>query len=309
MDISIKDVIDGKFDEIEIIFLSRIPRLLAIILTGIGMSVAGLLMQQLCMNKFMSPSTGSTISSAQFGVLISMLFFANASIFQKTMISFLFAVLGTFVFVYFIQKVQFKNVVMVPLVGIMFGNVIGGITSHLAIKHDLVQSLTSTIIGDFSLVIQGRYEIVYIVLPLIVLAFVFANHFNIVGMGEDFSKNLGLNYKYLLFFGLSISALITASIVSTVGTISYVGLVIPNIVSIFKGDKIRGNLVHTALLGSVFVLLCDIVGRLIIFPYELPIDLVVGVIGSVIFIFIMMYRLKSNSPRKSIPKTEGCGCK
>ena len=99
---------------------------------------------------------------------------------------------------------------MVPLVGIMFGNVIGGITNFLAYKYEMTQALSTWLVGHFSLVLKGRYEIVYMVVPLIILAFVFANHFNIVGMGKDFSKNLGVPYDIVLFGGLTIAAMITA---------------------------------------------------------------------------------------------------
>lgn len=127
---------------------------------------------------------------------------------------------------------------------------------------------------------------------LVILAFIFANHFNIVGMGKDFSKNLGVPYNLVLFAGLTIAAMITASIIVVVGSISYIGLIVPNVVAMFKGDKIRGTLVDTALFGALFVLVCDIIGRVIIMPYELPIELIVGILGSLIFVALLIYRLK-----------------
>ena len=141
-------------------------------------------------------------------------------------------------------------------------------------------------------VLKGRYEIVYLTVPLVILAFIFANHFNIVGMGKDFSKNLGVPYNLVLFAGLTIAAMITASIIVVVGSISYIGLIVPNVVAMFKGDKIRGTLVDTALFGALFVLVCDIIGRVIIMPYELPIELIVGILGSLIFVALLIYRLK-----------------
>ena len=181
---------------------------------------------------------------------------------------------------------------MVPLVGIMFGNVINGITNYLAYKYEMTQALSSWLVGHFSLVLRGRYEIVYLVVPLVILAFIFANHFNIVGMGKDFSKNLGVPYNLVLFMGLSIAAMITASVVVVVGSISYIGLIVPNVVAMFKGDKIRGTLVDTALFGAIFVLVCDMIGRVVIAPYELPIELIVGILGSILFIGLLLYRLK-----------------
>lgn len=296
MDLS--GIIQGDFQQLEVLFISRLPRLLAVLCTGVGMSIAGLIMQQLCMNKFVSPTTGATISSAQFGILLALIFMPNSTLWGRALFSFAAALIGTWIFVFFVQKVSFKDVVMVPLIGIMFGNIIGGTTSFLAYKFELTQSLSSWLVGHFSLVLRGRYEIVYLIVPLVFLSFFFANHFNIVGMGKDFSENLGIPYNLVLFFGLSIAAAITASIVVVVGSISYIGLIVPNIVSMFKGDKIKGILIDTALFGALFVLISDMIGRTIIAPYELPIELIVGVLGSIIFIGLLFYRL--NNGRKII---------
>ena len=304
IDIDLSSLLSGDIEKWNIFLASRLPRLLALLCTGVGMSVAGLIMQQLCMNKFVSPTTGATISSAQFGILLALLFMPGSTLWSRAFFAFATAVLGTWIFVWFIQRIQFKDVVMVPLVGIMFGNVIGGITNYLAYKYEMTQALSSWLVGHFSLVVRGKYEIVYLVVPLVILAFVFANHFNIVGMGKDFSKNLGVHYNFVLLLGLTIAAMITASIVVVVGSISYIGLIVPNVVAMFKGDKIRGTLVDTALFGAIFVLVCDMIGRAVIAPYELPIELIVGILGSIIFIVLLLYRLQYG--RRSV-RLKGAG--
>lgn len=192
LDMDVAGLLDGNAEQIETLLISRLPRLLAIICTGMGMSVAGLIMQQLCMNKFVSPTTGATISSAQFGVLLALLFMPSSTIWSRALFAFGTAIAGT-----------------------------------------------------------------------VISAFIFANHFNIVGMGRDFSENPGIHYNLILFMGLTIAALITASVV-VVGSISYIGLIVPNVVAMYKGDKIRGTLMDTALFGAVFVLVCDMLGRLVI---------------------------------------------
>lgn len=298
--------------ELKVFLLSRIPRLLAIICTGVGMSVAGLIMQQLCMNKFVSPTTGATIQSAQFGIMLSLVFIPNISMWGRMLFAFTTAILGTWIFVWFIQKIKFKDTVLVPLIGIMFGNVVGGVTSFLAYKFEVTQQLSSFLIGSFSLIIKGNYELVYMAAPLVIIALLYANHFNIVGMGRDFSQNLGVNYKRILFLGLTLASMITASVVSVVGQISYIGLIVPNIIAMFKGDKIRGTLIDTALFGAVFVLTTDMIARSVIMPYELPIELIVGIFGSILFIGLLIYKI--NHGRKSISlkrafSKEGGGCK
>ena len=306
IDVTPMTLLQGDLEHLEIFLISRLPRLLAILCTGVGMSVAGLIMQQLCMNKFVSPSTGATISSAQFGILLALLFMPSSNLVGRALFAFVAAILGTWIFVYFVQRIQFKDVIMVPLVGIMFGNIIGGVTSYLAYKDEMTQALSTWLVGHFSLVIKGRYEIVYLVLPLVILAFLFAGHFNIVGMGKDFSQNLGVNYNVVLFLGLSIAAMITASVVVVVGSISYIGLIVPNVVAMFKGDNIKGNLIDTALFGGIFVLLCDMLGRVLIAPYELPIELIVGILGSIIFVGLLFYRLRNGNRSIRLKPTGGC---
>lgn len=298
IDTDLAALLTGDREVVKLFLVSRVPRLLAILCTGIGLSTAGLIMQQLCMNKFVSPSTGATISSAQLGILLALVFLPNSSLWGRAIFAFAAAILGTWIFVWFIQRIQFKDVVLVPLVGIMLGNVIGGITNFIAYKYEMTQALSTWLVGHFSMVLRGRYEIVYLTVPLVILAFVFANHFNIVGMGRDFSKNLGVPYKLVLFLGITISAMITASVIVVVGSISYIGLIVPNLVAMFKGDKIRGTLVDTALFGALFVLVCDMIGRVVIMPYELPIELIIGTLGSILFVVMLLYRLKHG--RKAI---------
>ena len=298
-DIDLNTLISGGDGmELKIFLLARIPRLLAILCTGIGMSVSGLIMQQLCMNKFVSPSTGATIQSAQFGILLSLVFIPTLGLWGRVLLAFATSILGTWIFVWFVQRIQFKNTVLVPLIGIMFGNVLGGITNFIAYKFEVTQQLSTYFVGSFALIIKGNYELVWLAVPLVVIAFIFANYFNIVGMGRDFSQNLGVNYKLVLFLGLTIASMITASVVTVVGQISYIGLIIPNIVAMFKGDKIKGTLLDTALLGALFVLICDIIARSVITPYELPIELIVGIIGSILFIAMLIYKL--NHGKKAI---------
>ena len=295
----------GDGMELQIFLLSRIPRLLAILCTGVGMSVAGLIMQQLCMNKFVSPSTGATIQSAQFGILLSLVFLPGIGLWGRLLLAFAMSILGTWIFVWFVQRIQFKNTVLVPLIGIMFGNVLGGITSFIAYKFEVTQQLSSYFTGSFALIIKGNYELVWLAVPLVVLALIFANYFNIVGMGRDFSQNLGVNYRLVLFLGLTIAAMITASVVTVVGQISYIGLIIPNIVGMYKGDKIKGTLVDTALLGALFVLGCDMIARSVIMPYELPIELIVGIVGSVLFIGLLIYKLNHGKKSHLSEKNKG----
>ncbi|GAC43617.1 ABC transporter permease [Paenibacillus popilliae] len=290
IDIKPQDLFQLNDDQIHTFLVSRVPRLISIILAGISMSICGLIMQQLSRNKFVSPTTAGTLDSARLGILVSLMLFTTASPLVKMLVAFVFALLGTMLFMKILDRIKFKDTIFIPLVGLMFGNIISSISTFFAYKYDLIQNMSSWLQGDFSMIIKGRYELLYISIPLIVIAYLYANKFTVAGMGEDFSKNLGLNYKRVVNIGLILVALVTCTVVLTVGTIPFLGLIVPNIVSIYRGDNLKNSLLHTALLGAVFVLFCDILGRIIIFPYELSISLTVGVIGSAIFVYMLMRR-------------------
>lgn len=290
IDIKPQDLFHLNDDKIHTFLVSRVPRLISIILAGISMSICGLIMQQLSRNKFVSPTTAGTLDSARLGILVSLMLFTTASPLVKMLVAFVFALIGTMLFMKILDRIKFKDTIFIPLVGLMFGNIISSISTFFAYKYDLIQNMSSWLQGDFSMIIKGRYELLYISIPLIVIAYLYANKFTVAGMGEDFSKNLGLNYKRVVNIGLILVALVTCTVVLTVGTIPFLGLIVPNIVSIYRGDNLKNSLLHTALLGAVFVLFCDILGRIIIFPYELSISLTVGVIGSAIFVYMLMRR-------------------
>lgn len=290
--ISLQQLISGGEMEMLILLLSRVPRLISILITGMALSISGLIMQQITRNKFVSPSTAATMDSARFGIMFSMILLPGLHVMGKMAIAFIFALLGTFLFMFILRKIKVKNIVIIPLVGIMLGNLIDSVTTFIAYRFDLIQNINSWMQGSFSMVTKGRYEIIYITIPLAILAYYFANKFTIAGMGEDFSKNLGLNYNLVVNIGLGIVALISSAVLVTIGSIPFIGLIIPNIVSMIRGDNLRNSLGTTALLGAVFLLFSDILGRLIIYPYEISISLTVGVLGSIIFIYLIFKGVK-----------------
>ena len=268
------------------------PRLVSILIAGASLSVCGLVMQQLSRNRFVSPTTAGTMDSARLGILLAILFFPGASMLLKTAIAVLVSFIGSLLFMSILSRLQFKDTIFVPLVGMMFGNVISSITAFIAYQQDLLQNLSGWLQGDFSLVMSGRYELLYFSLPMLIISYLFAQRFSIVGMGKDFATNLGLNYNQVLYIGLLIVSTVSSIIIVSVGVIPFLGLIVPNLVTLYLGDNLKKILSHTALLGAVFVLFCDILGRCLIYPYEISINAVVGVMGSGIFLYFLLKRYR-----------------
>lgn len=292
IDIKVSDLLDWNSDKTQIFLISRVPRLMAIIMAGAGMSIAGLIMQSLSRNKFVSPTTAGTLDAAKLGILISMLFFTHTTYIEKVIFSFVFALVGTIFFMQILDRIKLKDVIFVPLIGIMYGNILSSVTTFFAYEADLIQNISSWLMGSFTLIIAGRYELLYLSVPMIILGYIYANKFTVAGMGEDFAKNLGLSYKFVMNIGLVLVAIISTTVVLTVGVIPFLGLIVPNIVSLYLGDHLRKTIPHTAVLGIVFLLLCDMIGRIVIHPYEIPVNVTVAVIGSVIFL-VMLFRGKA----------------
>jgi len=287
-DISIFDIFDLGEDKVQIMMISRFPRTIAIIIAGIGMSVSGLIMQRMVHNKFVSPTTVGTLDAAKMGILISILFLPQGGALNKMFFALAFTFLSSVIFLKMTERIKYRNVIFIPLVGIMFGSIINAISTFFAYQFNIVQSMNAWLIGDFSSILQGRYELIYISVPAIILTYMYANRFTVVGMGETFSKNLGLNYRATVNLGLFCVSLTVSVIMITVGAIPFLGLVIPNIVSILYGDNLKKTLPYTALMGAIFLAVCDILGRLIIYPYEVPIGITVGTIGGIIFLILLL---------------------
>lgn len=288
--INLDDIFSLSATQLEIILLTRIPRLIAILLTGMSLSICGLIMQQLTQNKFVSPTTAGTMDCAKFGILISLIFFAGASFFTQALIASIFALLGSFIFIQILRKIKLKDVIFVPLIGLMFGGIINAITTFFAYALNYIQNIQGWLQGSMANVMQGNYELLYISLPLFILAYFLAHKITIAGMGEDLALNLGVSYNTILFLGLIIVSIITSVVIVSIGVIPFLGLIIPNLVAIYRGDNLKKNLIYIALCGALFLLICDIISRLVIFPFEMPLSITTGVLGSLIFIFLLLKR-------------------
>lgn len=289
-DLDLASLLSGSSDAEALLLLvvSRIPRTIAIVLAGMSMGVAAVVMQLLFRNRFVEPTTAGTAESASLGLLTVTLLGPGLPVMGKMLVSAGFALAGSFLFLRIVSRIPARSTLIVPLVGLMLGGVIDALTTFFAYRYDLLQSLGAWTSGDFSGVLRGRYELLWISFALVIATYVTADRFTVAGLGDAATTNLGLDYRKIVSLGLTMVALITAACVVTSGIVPFLGLIVANIVSMLLGDNLRRSLPWIALSGAAFLLICDIIGRLIRFPYEIPVGTVAGVLGSAIFLYLLL---------------------
>ena len=288
--VSITGLLEG--DEIErMLFIkTRFPRTISLILAGGMLSVGGKIMQHLMQNKFVSEGTIGMMDSARLGILIVMIFLPNSSILTRSLAAFVFAYVGVLLFLSLSKVLPKGDPMILPLTGVMFGNIIGAIATFLAYQFQVVQNVSSWLQGNFATVMEGSYELIYVTIPVFILLYFLGYQITIAGLGSELSTNLGLNHQRLQWIVFALVALGSSSVLLMVGAIPFLGVVVPNLVSLFYGDHFKNTMGLTAIFGAIFLLVCDIIARVLIAPYEIPVSVVVGVIGGALFLFLLMRR-------------------
>lgn len=269
---------------------SRLPRLAALVLTGIGLSVCGVILQHIVRNKFVEPATCGGLDAAKLGILVALTVAPSMGPGGRMAFALAFCFAASLAFVMIVRRIRFKNTVLVPVMGLMFGGVLSALAEFHAYRNNILQSIQGWLLGDFSKVVQGNYEIIYLILPIVALTYLYAHRFTVAGMGEDMAESLGLNYPATVALGLTLVAVTVSATVITVGAIPFVGLVVPNLVALHYGDNLSRTLPVVALGGASLLLVCDILGRVLIHPFEVPIGLTAGGVGGVLFLALIVWR-------------------
>ena len=278
----------GAEDGAEMFQITRVPRTIALVLSGAVMAMSGLVMQLLTQNRFVEPTTTGTTEWAGLGLLAVMIFFPTSGLMTKMVVAVAFSFVGTMIFFMFIRRVSLKASLVVPIIGIMLGAVVGAISTFLALQFDALQNLGVWFAGSFTSVIRGQYEPLWVVLIVVIAVFIVADRFTVAGLGEDIATNVGLNYRRVMLLGTGLIAIATGVVTVVVGNLPFLGLIVPNIVSMVRGDDLRSNLPWVALLGIAIVTVCDIIGRVIRMPFEVPVSLILGVVGAAVFIALLL---------------------
>lgn len=271
-----------------LLWVSRLPRTAAVLLTGASMAVAGVIMQVIARNRFAEPTTAGTAQGAALGLLAVTLLAPGSPLVLRMAVASVAALASTALFLLLIRRLPPTEPLLVPLVGLVYGGILGAAETFIAYRLDLLQYLGTWMNGEFSGVIAGRYELLWISGGAAALAYLAADRFTIASLGREASLGLGLDYGTVLALGLVVVSVITALVVTTVGMIPFVGLVVPNLVSRVMGDNLRRTLPWVAATGAALVLACDILGRVLRYPYEIPVGTVFGTLGAGLFLWLLL---------------------
>ncbi|MCM3659173.1 iron chelate uptake ABC transporter family permease subunit [Agromyces mediolanus] len=272
----------------EMLWITRVPRTIALVLAGCAMAVSGLVMQMLTQNRFVDATTSGTTEWAALGLLVTLLLVPTAPLPVQMLVASLAAFAGTLVFLAVLRRIALRSTLVVPLIGIMLGAVVSAVTTYLAATNNALQLLGTWFMGSFTSVVRGRYEVLWAVAIVTILVFVVADRLTVAGLGRDVATTVGVRYEAVVLLGTSLVAVATGVTVVVVGFLPFLGLVVPNIVSLVRGDDLRSNLPWVCVGGVVLVTACDLVGRTVRMPFEVPVSMVLGIVGSAVFIALLL---------------------
>lgn len=279
-------------DGIKMFFITRIPRTVALLLTGAAMSMAGLVMQLITQNRLVEATTTGTTEWAGLGLVFVYLIFPSPSLLLRMGGAILFSFVGTMIFFLFLRKIKLRSSLIVPIIGMMLGAVVSAVSTFVGLVFNMSQSIENWFVGSFSSVQIGRYEYLWLIIVITILIFIYADRLTLAGLGEDVATSLGVNYNRIVILGTGLISLAIGIVSAVIGNIPFLGLIVPNIVTMYRGDDLRTNLPWVCVLGMGIITLCDIISRTIIAPFELPVSLILGTAGSVVFIYILLKRRK-----------------
>lgn len=279
-------------DSQRLLLISRLPRTFAALLAGAALAVSGQIMQILARNRFVEPMTAGAGQSAALGVLIAALLFPASAIWVKMSVAALTTLVGSAGLLLILRPLPPTQPLLVPLVALIYGGLIGAVVTFIAYQGDMLQFIGTWLTGELSGVLAGRYELLWIAGAAAAATWLIADRLTVLALGEDAARGLGLNVQLITAAGLAALSVTTAMVVVTLGAIPFVGLIVPNIVARRMGDNLRRAIPVSAFAGAALVLAADILGRVLRAPYEIPVSVLVGVLGAAVFLWLLY-----NEPR------------
>nr|WP_047374645.1 iron chelate uptake ABC transporter family permease subunit [Exiguobacterium sp. ZOR0005] len=298
--LAVLSLFTGVYDiraDFDMFWITRVPRTVALMLTGAAMAMSGLVMQLITQNRLVEPTTTGTLEWAGLGLLTVYLLVPAPTLMMRMTGAIVFSFVGTMVFFWFLRSVKLRSSLIVPIIGLMLGAVISAVSTFLGLFFRMSQTLEGWFVGSFASVQVGRYEYLWLILISTVLIFLLANRLTLAGLGEDVATSLGVNYNQLMMIATGLIALSVGVVATVIGNLPFLGLIVPNLVSMFRGDDLRSNLPWVCVVGMGAILVSDLISRTIIAPFELPVSLILGTVGAIVFITILLRQRKQGGVR------------
>ncbi len=266
----------------------RSPRVLGGLFAGMGLACAGGILQGVMNNSLASPNTIGINSGSGFGVMLALLLFP-----QKTGLLPVFAFCGALtaaLLVFLLAYLGDSSRTTIVLAGITISSFFNaGINTVKILDTEITVNLTSFMAGSLSgLTMKKLLLPCGCVLLAFCLSLFFARSLNILGLGDDIARSLGMRVFLTRFTLLALASILAGCVVSYAGLLSFVGLVVPHICRHLFGNDARLLLPCSALLGGSFVLMCDLAGRVLFAPFELPAGILMAFIGGPFFLYLLL---------------------
>ena len=276
----------------------RLPRLIYSVLTGIGLSLVGLLMQTVTRNALADPYVLGVSSGASTGAVFAIIMGGLPFLGQYN--TPIFAALGAALSIILVLLCVGKSNSPVKL--ILIGMGMTGVFSALTMmiiygaKHEAqVRSAMFWLLGSFAGIQWGDLPLTAIIVILFMLyIYMFNQDLDVLLLGNHEAAQMDLSVKQLQLSIVIISSVVIATLVSKVGVVGFIGLIIPHLARIIGGPKHKHTLVFSALIGSIVMIWSDVLSRALYSPEEIPIGVLTSLLGAPLFIWIIMNRYKHN---------------
>lgn len=278
-----------------ILWQVRMPRAAACLLSGLGLSISGLLLQVSLNNSLLAPGIIGINSGAGFFVLIAGIIFPGAA-YIRSAFSFSGAFLAAMIVVFLASKAGLSKTTLI-LAGVAVSYLFtAGSDAIITFRPDSVADKVGFSLGGFSSVSSAslRFSLPLFAAGLILTA-VLAPGVDLFLLGDESAEGLGLPVRMWRFLCILSATLLAGASVSLCGLLGFVGLIIPNLVRLASGNHFRTNIVLCLLYGPAFLMLCDLIARQMFYPYELPAGLILSVIGVPFFLSVLLRRKKKLS--------------
>lgn len=285
----IVQILLGKQTAFRSIFLyARLPRTLACLLAGAALSVSGAVLQRVLANQLASPGIIGVNAGAGLGVTVCCVM----GLLSGWAIS-LSAFLGSLLAIAAVSVLAYSggaSRTTVILSGVALGSILSALTEAITVLAPDVALLNLDFrVGGFSSVSYGRLlPAATLIVVAMAILFTLCNELDVLSLGDETAHNLGLPVKGYRFFFLLLAALLAGSAVSFAGLLGFVGLIVPHFAAKLTGRQSRRFLPAAALAGAGLVTVCDFLSRLIFLPYELPVGILMSVIGGPVFVVILL---------------------